>query len=146
MGRRDALVLWLQCLLLALFPWMRGNAAAAGRVAEAMVPASVEHMGFEEILAMLRDDVRVVQGWEGNHNASPFDVRFDAVQGAYVFRRYGDDQHAGMYVLPDATLAIVIEHDQVRRKVVQRAMQLSWARSWRDGANGPSGPMGLVCT
>ena len=40
MGRRDFLTLWLQALLLSLFPWLRTEEgiAVAGRVADAMVP------------------------------------------------------------------------------------------------------------
>ena len=40
MGRRDFIVLWLQALLLTLFPWLRTEQGveAAGRVADEMVP------------------------------------------------------------------------------------------------------------
>ena len=42
MGRRDFVLLWIQALLLALFPWLRTERGieVAGKVAEAMVPAA----------------------------------------------------------------------------------------------------------
>ncbi len=43
MGRRDFLVVWLQALLLTLFPWLRTEQGieVAGQVAEAMVPTVI---------------------------------------------------------------------------------------------------------
>lgn len=50
MGRRDFLVLWIQALLLALFPWLRTDdgLTVAARAAEAMVP--LDYAAFAAIL------------------------------------------------------------------------------------------------
>lgn len=49
MGRRDFLVVWLQTLLLAFFPWLRTERGieVAGQVAEAWVPQIVDQAIFK---------------------------------------------------------------------------------------------------
>jgi len=49
MNRRDFLTLWLQALLLSLFPWLRSERGieVAGRVAESMVPEIADRVVFK---------------------------------------------------------------------------------------------------
>ena len=132
MWRRDVLVTMLTALLLSLFPWLRTDegVVVAGKAAEAMA----EGLTTKQILTMLRKDVAVVQGWVGKEFAQPFSVDRDDSQGGYMFHHH-DGERGHMAFMSDASLSILTEDDNVRRKVVQRAMTLASDGEFRRPAN-----------